>query len=312
MPWLLTAAGIVVSALALIWFLPGTLPALAAGRRPAANPLSGSTGPTAATEPTGSPAPTASPTPAAAHKAAALPPLELRATTVSVPSGGFLSWALMDRRTGQIWGSDTMTEPTWSASMIKAWLGADFLRRVAASGVTPTTDQLNMIEIMIRDSDNDAAEQTYDLDGGTASIDRLISLCKLTDTTARDDWWSYTDISARDTVRMANCIADGTAAGPQWTSFVLQMMREVRGDGDFGIREAFPAAEQGDIAIKNGWLDYDDDSSWHVNCMAVTGTWALAVLQRFPDTGSNNIGFDQATMVCQDAAAQLKNPAYSG
>jgi hypothetical protein len=118
-------------------------------------------------------------------------------------------------------------------------------------------------------------------------------------------------MSARDTVRMADCIADGTAAGPQWTSWIMQMMRGVRGDGDFGIRDAFPAAEQVTIAIKNGWLDYDADASWHVNCMAVTGTWALAVLQRFPDDGPDNIGFDTAEQVCTDVTTQLMNPAYS-
>jgi hypothetical protein len=118
-------------------------------------------------------------------------------------------------------------------------------------------------------------------------------------------------MSARDTVRMADCIADGTAAGPQWTSWILHMMRGVRGDGDFGIREAFPAAEQATIAIKNGWLDYDADASWHVNCMAVTDTWALAVLQRFPDDGPYNIGFGSAEQVCTDVTTQLMNPAYS-
>jgi hypothetical protein len=240
-----------------------------------------------------------------------LAPLELRSAIVSVQSGGFLSWALMDRRTGQIWGTSNLNQATWSASMIKAWLGADYLRRAAAAGQAPASDELNILEIMIRDSDNDAAQETYEDDGESASINRLISMCHLTDTTASDDGWSFTSMSARDTVRMADCIADGTAAGPQWTSWILQMMRGVRGDGDFGIREAFPAAEQATIAIKNGWLDYDADASWHVNCMAVTDTWALAVLQRFPDDGPYNIGFGSAEQVCTDVTTQLMNPAYS-
>jgi hypothetical protein len=88
-------------------------------------------------------------------------------------------------------------------------------------------------------------------------------------------------------------------------------MRGVEGDGDFGIREAFPQAEQATIAIKNGWLDYDADSDWHVNCMAVTDTWALAVLQRFPDSGPDYIGFGNAEQVCTDVTTQLMNPAYS-
>jgi hypothetical protein len=194
--------------------------------------------------------------------------------------------------------------------MIKAWLGADYLRRAAAAKQTPSDDELNTLEIMIRDSDNDAAQQTYDDLGESASINRLISICHLTDTTANDGW-SFTNMSARDTVRMANCIANGTAAGPQWTDWILQQMRGVRGEGDFGIRDAFPAGEAANIAIKNGWLDFDADSSWHINCMAVSGTWALSVLQRFPDTGPNDIGVGTAEEVCRDVATQLMNPAYT-
>src|SRR5262249_26234709 len=54
-------------------------------------------------------APTPSPTLAA---------LPFRATTVVVPPGvTFFSWSLMDRRTGQIWGSTNQTATTWPASM---------------------------------------------------------------------------------------------------------------------------------------------------------------------------------------------------
>jgi hypothetical protein len=109
---------------------------------------------------------------------------------------------------------------------------------------------------------------------------------------------------------MADCIANGTAAGPQWTKWIIGMMRKVRGEGDFGIRKAFSTTEQATIAIKNGWLDYDDDHNWHINCMAVTDTWAVAVLQRFPDHGPDNLGYAAARTVCRDVTRQLKNPAY--
>jgi hypothetical protein len=294
------AGVVIVIAVVATWVVPATHNH--AG--PAADHATIGTTPTTTDPTTEAPTPTPTPSPT-------LAPLELRATTVNVQSGGFLSWALMDRRTGQIWGTSNMDQTTWTASMIKAWLGSDYLRRAAAAGQTPDSDELNTLEIMIRDSDNDAAQQTYEDDGESASINRLISMCHLTDTTASDDGWSYTSISAKDTVRMANCIADGTAAGPKWTSWIIQQMQGVRGDGDFGIREAFPQAEQATIAIKNGWLDYDDDSNWHINCMAVTDTWALAVLQRFPDNGPDNIGFDNAEQVCTDVATQLMNPDYS-
>jgi hypothetical protein len=303
--WSLVVAGTVL-AVAAGWILPAAAKGLRAPQSEAAPSEAAPPGTQAATSAPAAaattPAPAATPTPA---------PLELRAAEVNVQSGGFVAWALMDRRTGQIWGSTNLSQTTWTASMIKAWLGADYLRRAAASGVTPDNDEMNTLEIMIRDSDNDAAQQTYEDDGESASINRMISMCHLTDSAASDEGWSFTSMSARDTVRMADCIADGTAAGTQWTPWILQMMRGVRGDGDFGIREAFPTDEQPTIAIKNGWLDYDADQSWHVNCMAVTDTWALSVLERFPDSGPDNIGFSNAEDVCTAVATQLMNPAYA-
>jgi hypothetical protein len=107
---------------------------------------------------------------------------------------------------------------------------------------------------------------------------------------------------------MANCIADGTAAGPQWTDWLLTRMRTVN-LGDFGIRKALPAAAAAQVAIKNGWLDYDDDHMWHVNCMAVTDTWAMAVLQRYAPTPTYNFTYGQTT--CTNVATQLINPAFT-
>jgi hypothetical protein len=253
---------------------------------------------------TPTPTPTPSPTPPPP------PPLRFRATTITLPIQGWMAWALMDRRTGEIWGSDTMAQTTWPASMIKSWLAADYLRRFAERGQTPTAAQLHEVEIMIRDSDNDAAIDLFGKLGGDASIKRLITTCHLTDTTPGKGW-SQINISARDGVRMADCIADGIAAGPLWTDWLLTMMREVRGEGDFGIRKALPAAEAAQVSIKNGWLKYTDDSKWHINCLAVADTWALVVLQRYPGTGQWNTDYQYGRETCRQVATQLLNPAYA-
>ncbi len=238
-----------------------------------------------------------------------LPPLPFRATTVTVANPGFLSWALLDRRTGKVWGSANQQATTWPASMIKAWLAADYLRLATQRGHSPTTAELHQIEIMIRDSDNNAAQQTYLSNGGIVSINRLVSLCKLQDTRASAAGWSFTTISSRDTVRMADCIADGKAAGLRWTGWLLSQMRTVR-VGDFGIRDSLPTTLANGVAIKNGWMYYDDDNLWHVNCMAVASTWAMSVLQRYPSTGHWAEDYAKGQDVCRRVAAQLRNPAY--
>jgi hypothetical protein len=231
-------------------------------------------------------------------------PLPLRAANItldSVQTAGFLSWAVLDRRTGEIFGSSNMDAISDTASLIKAWMAAEYLRNNA----NPAQSKLNDIEIMIRDSDNDAGDRTYTAIGGTPGIQKMVSVCSLTDSAAVQGWWSNTTMSARDIVRLGQCIADGRAAGPKWTPWLLDKMRGVRGDGDFGIRKAFPAAQQAQIAIKNGWLLRDDDNDWHTNCLAIGDTWVMSVMQRYPPTGSYIDGFNHTAAVCQNVAKLL-------
>jgi hypothetical protein len=265
-------------------------------------------GPSATASPSTSPSasPTASPSPSRSPKPK-LTPLPFRSTTVNVNTAGFWNWALMDRRTGKIVGSSNYKETSTTASMIKPWLASDYLRMADEAGKTPSESRLHQLEIMIRDSDNAAALETYTLNGKTASIERLISMCGLTDSVAVPNEWGTTRVSARDAVRMGDCIADGTAAGEKWTPWVLDMMRKVRGVGDFGIRDVLPPAQAAKVAIKNGWLLRDEDKNWHVSCLAVDDTWVMAVMQRYPSTGKDkdDEDFAHTEQVCRDVASQL-------
>ena len=71
-----------------------------------------------------------SPTPLAA--------LRFRAATVTVQTDGLISWAGLDRRTGEIWGSPNLIATSWPASMIKGWISADYLRRLTEAGRSPS------------------------------------------------------------------------------------------------------------------------------------------------------------------------------
>lgn len=249
------------------------------------------------------------PTPAVTTPPPPPPPLPFHDAPVNLVTRGFLSWALLDRNTGEIVGSANFTEAkSTTASMIKAWLAADYLRRASEKGETPTKSRLADLEIMIRDSDNNAATRTYNLNGKTASIQRLITMCGLTESKATPGEWSRTYVSARDTVRMGLCIGDGRAAGPTWTPWLLDMMRKVRGLGDFGIRKALPADQAAEVAIKNGWLLRDEDHLWHTSCLAIGDDWVMAVLQRYPPTAGWNTDFEHTRQVCQEVATQLRNP----
>jgi hypothetical protein len=158
-------------------------------------------------------------------------------------------------------------------------------------------------------------------------IKRAISMCGLTDTKrgnvpGYEGWWSFTRMSARDAVRLGDCIADGTAAGPKWTKWVLAEMSKVRGStaardqkprsggGRWGIIDGLPKSitSQGPISIKNGWTPLAYDGNWHVNCLAVTEKWSLAVMLRYPYRS----GLDYGSDVCASVASQLVTPQPGG
>lgn len=219
---------------------------------------------------------------------------------VRQPAGEFTGWAVLDRRTGAITGSDNLAEVSTTASMIKAWIVADYLRRTADAGRQPGSQRLAELELIIRDSNNEYAQSLFLEVGAHESIERLISICQLTDSRPYRDFWSNTQLSPRDTARMGACIADGRAAGPDWTDWLLNEMRLVRGVGDFGIRHALPAEERPSVAIKNGWINRDYDGNWHVNCLAIGEHWTMGVMVRYPI----HLGYEHGAELCRSLAAK--------
>jgi hypothetical protein len=238
-------------------------------------------------------------------------PLIVRPAEVNVPASGWYSWALLDQRTGKIYGSTddnytaaNMSEPSTTASLIKAWIAADYLRLMAGKGLTPSDARMQQLRIMIRDSDNEAAQSLWlEEVGGIKSTMRLIDKCGLTDSKANSNW-SNTLLSARDTARMGACIADGRAAGKKWTNWLLGEMRAVRGVGDFGIRKAFPASVAKTIAIKNGWVTRSATAEWHVNCLAIGDGWTMGVMTQYQALAAYNYTYGADT--CKQVAQQLK------
>ncbi|MEV4413654.1 hypothetical protein [Catellatospora sp. NPDC049609] len=228
-------------------------------------------------------------------------PVQLRLPPVTLDVDGFASWALLDRRTGEIAGSANLDAPSDTMSLIKVWLAADFLRRTDY----PDQRSLNRLIIMIRDSDNKAAYEFYERNGGRAGIERMVDICGLTESAPYkiDGYWSNTVVSARDVARLGACLADGRAAGPHWTDWLLEQMRLVRGVGDFGPRAVFPSEVKATIAIKNGWLLRSEDKLWHLACLAVSDRWSMSVLLRYPA----RYGFDHGREQCAAVAEQLKS-----
>lgn len=240
------------------------------------------------------------------------------AAEVEVDMDGFLAWAALDRTTGTRAGSPNATGTSSTESMIKTWIVADHLRRAAEQGAEPSGEELRDARLAIRHSNNSAAQRLYESGGQDAVVERMIEICGLADTYIPEDgsgWWSRTEMSAADAVRLGECVAGGTAAGPEWTEWLLAQMRRVVGttsaedqrpDQDFeggrwGIIDALPEDISATVSIKNGWTQIWEDGSWHVNCLAVTEDWVIAVMMRYPA----DYPLDYGAQRCAGVARQL-------
>jgi hypothetical protein len=197
-------------------------------------------------------------------------------------------------------------------SMIKPWIAADYLRTQAAAGKTPSSTVLNEIKLMIIDSNDDMAEKYYRANGRTSVTNRLVSICKLSNVKIVPFWWALTEMSARDGVRYGQCLADGRAAGPKWTQWLLTTMTQVRGGvkdqisttkqgGRWGIIDGLPASVASATSIKNGWTPHDD--GWHINCLAVHAQFVLVVEMRHPS--SLQAGADYCAKVARTVVTPL-------
>jgi hypothetical protein len=160
---------------------------------------------------------------------------------------------------------------------------------------------------MIIDSNDDMAQKYYELGGANAVIQRMISMCGLTHTKIFPYWWAKTQMSPQDAIKYGLCVANGTAAGPKWTPWLLETMKHVRGGvadqisvtrqgGHWGIVDGLPPELAKTVSIKNGWTAYPD--GWHVNCLAIEQDWILNVMVRI---GS----LQAAANACRSVAQQL-------
>ncbi len=229
--------------------------------------------------PQASPGPPPSPSPSATAATPASPPTGPPPPPAIDPAT-WATWALLDRATDTITAAGGPAGTSTTESMIKVGVVAQYLADIEGTRKPVAADEMDLMRRAIRDSDNEATESLYRRHGGDQLLRRLITNCGLRDTTTKPAWWSETQMTAADAARMGACIAAGRVAGAEWTTWILGEMRSVRGVGLFGIIEARPLDAGRPLAIKNGWSIRDD--GWHVNCLAVSTWWTLAVMLRFP------------------------------
>jgi hypothetical protein len=72
--------------------------------------------------------------------------------------------------------------------------------------------------------------------------------------------------------------------------------------GRWGIIDGLPAEvlDRG-VSIKNGWTALSRTGDWHVNCLAITDDWVMAIVMQYPVAHDLEYGVER----CAGVARQL-------
>jgi beta-lactamase class A len=201
--------------------------------------------------------------------------------------GGEVTAALYDARTNRTWVVNPQFKED-TASIVKVQIMGALLHQL--HGQLPTGNEASLMQLMIEQSDNDAATSLLADAGGPAGVSKFDITAGLTDTTPHSaalipgtPWpgWGLTTTTALDQVRLVktfvfpNAVLTGAAR-----QYGLHLMESVEADQAWGITGGVPAGTL--VAVKNGWLPLQGDSDWQVDSIGwVDGhgrDYVLAVL----------------------------------
>ena len=188
---------------------------------------------------------------------------------VSQRTGTVLA-AVYDVQTGQIWNLG-QGRPQPAASVVKL----DILEALLAqrsSGLSAADRPL--AQLMIEDSDNDAATSLWYASGGAAGLRAYNEAAGLTGTTpsscvectgfAWPGWGLTTTVPDDQITLLKELIAPGTLLTSAERSYALSLLENITPSQRWGVCGGVPA--QVTVALKNGWLPLDAaDTDWQIN-----------------------------------------------
>ncbi len=181
-----------------------------------------------------------------------------QATADASSTGADIRAVVMDRTTGQVVSNgDEKAFPI--ASVVKLFIADDLLLQVAQGKTTLSPGDRQRLDIMLRSSDDSAAQTFWDRSGGNAIIGRVVARYGLTGTTAPyNGHWDVTQSTARDLVQYYAKLLDGSGGLPREQADVilgdLAQSTPTGTDGypqRFGIPEGLYAEP---VAVKQGWF----------------------------------------------------------
>jgi hypothetical protein len=181
-----------------------------------------------------------------------------QATADAAASGAEIETVVLDRNTGQT-VSNGANKPFPIASVAKLFIADDLLLQESEGETNLSADDRTSLDIMLRSSDDGAAQNFWDRSGGNAIIARVVARYGLTDTTAPSNGhWDVTLSTASDLVRYYDQLLDGTGGlPPDQAEVILSNLAQSTPTGTDGYPQRFGIPEglyAEPVAVKQGWF----------------------------------------------------------
>jgi len=195
-----------------------------------------------------------------------------RATADAAKAGAEITTTVLDRNTGQI-VSNGNGRAMPIASVVKLFIADDLLLQESRGQTKISPTDRAALDVMLRASDDSAAETFWNRSGGTAIISRVTARYGLgATTTPYNGRWFNTLSTTADLVRYYDKLLAGTGGlPPEQASIILSNLAAstpTAPDGTvpggvypqrFGIPEGFYAEP---VAVKQGWFCCWNGGNW--------------------------------------------------
>ncbi|MDF3341661.1 hypothetical protein ACP6C7_31730 [Mycolicibacterium septicum] len=186
------------------------------------------------------------------------------ATENAADAGAEITLLVLDRNTGQLVSNGNGTTIA-IASVVKLFIADDLLLQEAKGQTVITPDDRDQLDVMLRSSDDSAAEVFWNRSGGSAIVNRVAARYGLGSTRPPNDgrWWN-TISTAADLVRYYDMLMNGSGGLPaEQANVILANLAQSTPDAidgtqpggtypqRFGIPEGLYAEP---VAVKQGWM----------------------------------------------------------
>jgi beta-lactamase family protein len=188
-----------------------------------------------------------------------------QASSDAAKAGADISLTVLDRNTGQTISSGNDSLPI--ASVAKLFIADDLLLQESKGQTQLSPTDRQALDVMLRSSDDNAAENFWNRSGGSAIISRVTARYGLGATKAPyNGRWFNTTSTPTDLVHYYDMLLNGTGGlPPEQASVIMSNLAQSTPNGidgypqRFGIPDGLYAEP---VAVKQGWMCCWNGGNW--------------------------------------------------